>query len=96
MTFLVECCGVRRGLLPGGSLICPRCDHGPGDAGPWLEDRVTDVDESISSITNVVLSVGPSTRTIGWIADLEQLPDLLEQVAAELRKLTEERQRDLS
>lgn len=33
--FYVYCCGVRRGLMPGGILVCYRCDfagaHGPSE-----------------------------------------------------------------
>ena len=26
MTFRIECCERRRGILPGGVLLCPTCD----------------------------------------------------------------------
>lgn len=89
MSFTVECCK-RRGMIPGGALICPICDYGPGDAGPPA-DRVEDVPEDVSTITNVILTVGGTSRTVGWVADWHDLPHLLEAVAAEMKAIREER-----
>lgn len=97
MSFRVQCpCGKRRGLIATGTLLCPGCDYGDGDAGPWVEDRVKDVDPTISEITTVRLTVGDSMVTVGWVADLHGLPGLLESVAQELRDMNAERVRDLS
>jgi hypothetical protein len=33
-SFRVACCGKRRGLLPGGVLVCPACDHAEASTVP--------------------------------------------------------------
>ncbi len=93
MSFTVGCCGKRRGLLPGGALICPVCDHTPGNGNAPNEAQVRDVHPSVDSITNVILTVGGVTHTIGWIATQEELPGLLEQVAKEMKVIAEDKRK---
>jgi hypothetical protein len=44
MNFRVVCCGRRRGVLPGGVLVCNRCDISVADGtGLPNENKVRDV-----------------------------------------------------
>lgn len=42
MNFQVICCGRRRGVLPGGVLVCSWCDYGEASVIP-NENKVKDV-----------------------------------------------------
>lgn len=46
--FKVRCCGRRRGLLPGGVLVCSRCDY-QDDAATVIpnENRAKDVPDGL-------------------------------------------------
>lgn len=43
--FIVACCGRRRGLLPGGVLVCSRCDYTDGGTYGPPEQQVRDAPE---------------------------------------------------
>jgi len=89
VSFSVQCCDRRRGLI-NNTLVCSACDYTAVSVIP-NEGTARDVDPDVQEVSPVFLAVNGLGRTVGWIAELEALPELLEQVAAELRALRAER-----